>query len=85
MTKKQVKLADQVFKRWVITDGDVFLDVYGGTQFYTTLKDAQRNFEEAVDEGTINADHDESNWWVQEVTLGTRYELEQEPKWVENK
>lgn len=83
MIKKRVLAGQVATKRWVITDGDVFLDMYGVTQFYTTLKDAKRNFEEAVDEGTIDKDND--NWWVQEVFLGTKYQLEQEPKWVEKK
>ena len=63
-------------KRWVVTDGSALSDT-----LYTSLKNAQEEFKHMLGYGDI----DDSNWYIQEVTLGTRYQLEQEPKWVEVK
>lgn len=62
-------------KRWVVTDGSALSDT-----LYTSLKNAQEEFKHMLEYGDIDSD-----WYIQEVTLGTRYQLEQEPKWVEVK
>ncbi len=74
MTKK---LADQMFKRWVITckEGDILSE----TCVYQTLQETKTIYKKFVDLGEITP----KDWYVQEVTLGKKYKLEQEPKWKE--
>jgi hypothetical protein len=62
-------------KHWVVTDGLTLSDT-----LHTSLKDAQKEFEQM-----LGYDEIDDSWYIQEVTLGTKYLLEQEPKWVEVK
>lgn len=71
MTKKIA----EVHKRWIITDGLTLSDT-----LHTSLKNAQEEFEQMLNYEEIN-----DSWYIQVVTLGIRYRLEQEPKWVEVK
>jgi len=79
------KLADQITKRWIIADaaGNIFT-TYDNAEFFDSLADAKGTYEEALNTRDLDPD-DGTDWFIQEVTFGTKYILEQEPKWKEVK
>lgn len=77
------KLADQISKRWVIVNDDANdVCLLDESELYTTLDDAKKVFQRSVEYEDIDP---QDGWHIREVTLGTKYTLEQEPKWKEVK
>ncbi len=65
-------------KRWVITND--YLEVIDDGQMNESLASAKQQYESLVETGEITLEDD---FYIQEITLGKKYKLEQEPKWKE--